>query len=92
MEHLPEVRRPAGLARTSRDTAQAVERALGRGVAKAAEVEAAAFVTETGLMNAAKLTGTEELLTRIAPLGEARYQSLVDSFTLVANRKILETG
>lgn len=90
MEYLPEVRRPAGPARMGRDTAQAVERALSRGVAKAAEVEAAAFVTETGLMYAAKLTGTEELLIRVVPLGEARYKTLVDSFNLVAATKIME--
>lgn len=54
MDYLSEVRRPAGLARMGRATAQAVERALGHGLVIAAEVEATAFVTKTALMHGAK--------------------------------------
>lgn len=46
----------------------------------AAKIEGAAFATHVGLSHAGMLSSAEARLIAIAPLGEARYRAIVDSF------------
>lgn len=88
----------AGLSRREvRDLQKAVDRQAAGGIIRAAGaqadgyvantvVETAAFVTNTGLSRVAALSRREEDLIREAPLGESRYQAIVNTYaSLVAN-------
>lgn len=46
----------------------------------AAKIEAAAFATHVALQHAGMLSAAESRLLAYAPLGEARYKAIVDSF------------
>jgi hypothetical protein len=69
-----------------------VEAAQHRGVAAAARVNAAAYVTHTALNFTAGLTGEEARLIEQCPLGEGRYKAIVDHFTGVACAEIAGMG
>ena len=47
-----------------------------------------AFVTHTALEHVGALTALEQHLITVAPLGEARYREIVDSYTLGASAAI----
>lgn len=70
--------------RTAREVARAVHQEHGRGIVAAARVNAAAHVTRTALINTALLSREEEQLIQLAPLGEARYQAIVDTYAIWA--------
>jgi hypothetical protein len=90
-------------ARLTREVQRAVDRQAGLAVVRATaaqadayeantRVELAAFVTETGLSLAARLSRHEEELIQGAPLGEARYKHLVDSFAMLAADEVRKLG
>lgn len=72
------------MTRTGRQTAREVELAQRGGLRAAAAVEAASFASHVALHHAGMLTGLEAQLIERAPLGEARYKAIVDTFTGVA--------
>jgi hypothetical protein len=54
----------------------------------AAKIEGAAFATHVALHHCGMLSATEARLIKLAPLGEARYQAIVDSFAGYAATEI----
>lgn len=54
----------------------------------AAKIEGAAFATHVAIQHAGMLSAAEARLVRLAPLGEARYQAIVDSFAGYAASEI----
>jgi hypothetical protein len=62
------------------------------GIVRTARVQAAAHVTRVALQEAGLLSAAEAQLIRHAPLGEVRYQALVDAFTHVAHDEIIRMG
>ena len=54
----------------------------------AAKIEGAAFATHVALHHAGMLSAAEARLIHQAPLGEARYQLIVDSFAGYASSEI----
>ena len=75
--------------RAARQLARDVEDARHDGVRAAARIEAAAFATHVALQHVGGLSSTEGQLIKQVPLGEGRYQTLVDNFTLVASGELL---
>jgi hypothetical protein len=91
----PPERFTGGLAATGRlprPVAQAIRATHAAGVAKAAEVEAIAHVTQVALHLAGSLTTQETLLTAMTPHGQGRYRVLVDQFTAAAAGTIARMG
>ena len=62
------------------------------GIVRTARVQAAAHVTRTALREAGLLSALEARLIHEAPLGEVRYQIIVDSFAQVAADEIVRMG
>jgi hypothetical protein len=62
------------------------------GVVRTARVQAAAHVTRVALQEAGLLSAMEAQLIRQAPLGEVRYQAIVDAFAHVAMDEIVRMG
>lgn len=71
-----------------RDIEQVQRRAV---VAKLTE-DGRAFLTHTALEHTGALTALEQHLISVAPLGEARYREIVDSYTLGASAAIRRWG
>lgn len=69
---------------TRREVEQVQRRAI---VAKLTE-DGRAFLTHTALEHVGALTALEQHLITVAPLGEARYREIVDSYTLGASGAI----
>lgn len=65
---------------SGRRTHAALRRAQVPGQLAAASIEGAAFATHVALSHAAMLSAAEGRALQYAPLGEARYQAIVDSF------------
>ncbi|MDQ4213746.1 hypothetical protein [Microbacterium capsulatum] len=75
-----------------RQTRREVERVQSRAiVAKLAE-DGRALLTNTALEHVGALTALEQHLITVAPLGEARYREIVDSYTLGAAAAIRRWG
>lgn len=75
-----------------RQTRREVERIQSRAiVAKLAE-DGRALLTNVALEHVGALTALEQHLITVAPLGEARYRELVDSYTLGASAAIRRWG
>jgi len=86
-------RRPSNnLGRISWQNSRELMAARGEGMVRATRVEAAAQITRVALQAAGTLSTVESELIRQAPLGEARYQAIVDAFTNVAAAEILRMG
>lgn len=66
----------------------AVRRAQLPGQIVAAKIEAASFATHVALHHAAMLSDAEARLLQRAPLGEARYRAIVDTFAGYACHEI----
>jgi hypothetical protein len=66
--------------------------ARGDGVVAAERVSSAAYVTHSALQQVALLTEIEAQLIRYQPLGELRYQAIVDGFVGVACAEIARLG
>ena len=71
-----------------RQTRREVERVQSRGIVAKLTEDGRAFVTHTALEHVGALTALEQHLITVAPLGEARYREIVDSYTLGASAAI----
>lgn len=83
---------PQGLSSLSlgiqRQTRREVERVQSRAIVAKLTEDGRAFVTHTALDHVGALTALEQHLITVAPLGEARYREIVDSYTLGASAAI----
>ena len=83
---------PQGLSSLSlgiqRQTRREVERVQSRAIVAKLTEDGRAFVTHTALEHVGALTALEQHLITVAPLGEARYREIVDSYTLGASAAI----
>lgn len=71
-----------------RQTNREVERVQARAIVAKLTEDGRAFLTNTALEHVGALTALEQHLISIAPLGEARYREIVDSYTLGASAAI----
>lgn len=71
-----------------RQTRREVERVQSRAIVAKLTEDGRAFVTHTALEHVGALTALEQHLITVAPLGEARYREIVDSYTLGASATI----
>lgn len=71
-----------------RQMTREVERVQARAVIAKLTEDGRAFLTNTVLEHVGALTALEQHLIAIAPLGEARYREIVDSYTLGASAAI----
>lgn len=71
-----------------RQTRREVERVQARGIVARLTEEGRAMLTHTALEHVGALTALEQHLITVAPLGEARYREIVDSYTLGASAAI----
>ncbi|CAN7251105.1 hypothetical protein LJR042_001273 [Microbacterium maritypicum] len=71
-----------------RQTRREVERVQSRAIVAKLTEDGRAFVTHTALEHVGALTALEQHLITVAPLGEARYREIVDSYTLGASAAI----
>lgn len=71
-----------------RQTTREVERMQSRAIIAKLSEDARALLTNTALEHVGALTALEQHLITIAPLGEARYREIVDSYTLGASAAI----
>ena len=67
-----------------RQTTKEIERVQARAVVVKLTEDARALLTSSALEHVGALTALEQHLITIAPLGEARYREIVDSYTLGA--------
>lgn len=67
-----------------RHTRREVERVQSRAVVAKLNEDARALLAHTALEHVGALTALEQHLITVAPLGEARYREIVDSYTLGA--------
>lgn len=83
---------PQGLSSLSlgiqRQTRREVERVQSRAIVAKLTEDGRAFVTHTALEHVGALTALEQHLITVAPLGEARYREIVDSYTVGASAAI----
>jgi len=69
-----------------RQAIRQVERVVAQGLATNSREQVRAMLTNTALQNVGALTALEEHLIRVAPLGAARYEAIVDAYAMgVAN-------
>lgn len=85
-----------GLAQMSlgnqRQTRREVERVQSRAIVAKLVEDGRAYLTNTALEHVGALTALEQHLITVAPLGEARYREIVDSYTLGASAAIRRWG
>ena len=95
-ELVPRIREASGLAHTQpkvpRQVVRSIDRAGYRGLEASAKVQAAAYVTHVALSQTAMLTAEEARLIRQCPLGEMRFQVIVDTFAGLAAAEIARMG
>jgi hypothetical protein len=70
--------------RLPREVRQEIDALHQRGLRGAARLNAAAYVTHVAMTYAGQLSAEEARLIQMVPLGEARYQAIVDTFASVA--------
>ncbi|GAB3608366.1 hypothetical protein GCM10027414_04910 [Humibacter ginsengiterrae] len=75
-----------------RQLGRAVERVHAQAVVAKLTEDGRAALTNLALENVGALTTLEQHLITIAPLGEARYREIVDSYTLGASAAIRRWG
>lgn len=75
-------------AREARRLDATLRQAQVPGMRAAAKIESAAFATHVALSHAGMLSASEANMLTMAPLGEARYRAIVDSFAGYAVREI----
>ncbi len=86
-------RRPsATLGRISWQNSRELMAARGEGMVRATRVEAAAYVTHIALQGAGRLSNLEAQLIKQVPLGEARYQAIVNAYACFAAGEITRMG
>jgi hypothetical protein len=71
-----------------RQMTREVERVQARAVIAKLTEDGRALLTNSALEHVGALTALEQHLITVAPLGEARYREIVDSFTLGASAAI----
>jgi hypothetical protein len=71
-----------------RQTGREVERVQGQAIVAEVKEQGRAFLTNSVLQSVGALTALEQHLIQVAPLGEARYKHIVDSFTMGAAQAI----
>ncbi|WP_156495899.1 hypothetical protein [Microbacterium sp. T32] len=71
-----------------RQTRREVEQVQSRAIIAKLTEDGRAFLTHTALEHVGALTALEQHLITVAPLGEARYREIVDSYTLGASAAI----
>ena len=69
-----------------------VERVQSRAIVAKLTEDGRAMLTNTALEHVGALTALEQHLITVAPLGEARYREIVDSYTLGASQAIRRWG
>lgn len=83
---------PAAMAQISasmqRQASRDVERVQAHAVVAGVREQGRAFLTNTALQNVGALTALEQHLIQVAPLGEARYKHIVDSYAMGAAQSI----
>ena len=67
-----------------RQTAKEVERVVGKAIVADTYEQGRALLTNTALNNVGALSALEQHLIQVAPLGEARYKHIVDSYAMGA--------
>lgn len=81
-----------GLAQMSgsmqRQTSREVERVVGQAIIADTREQGRAVLTNTALQNVGALSALEQHLIQVAPLGEARYKHIVDSYAMGAAQAI----
>lgn len=75
-----------------RQTRRDIERIQSRAVVAKLTEDGRALLANTALEHVGALTALEQHLITIAPLGEARYREIVDSYTLGAAAAIRRWG
>lgn len=80
------------LNQTARQLQRRVDAAHADGLEAAARIEFAAYATHVALHHVARLSNLEAQLIQQAPLGEARYKLIVDTFTGVAGAELASSG
>ena len=71
-----------------KQTRREVEQVQRRAIVAKLTVDGRGFLANTALEHAGALTALEQHLITVAPLGEARYREIVDSYTLGASAAI----
>lgn len=71
-----------------RQAARGVERVVAQGLATNAREQVRALLADTALQRVGALTALEEHLIKVAPLGAARYEAIVDAYALGAAQTI----
>lgn len=67
-----------------RQTTKDIERVVGRAIVADVHEQGRALLTNTALNNVGALSALEQHLIQVAPLGEARYKHIVDSYAMGA--------
>lgn len=67
-----------------RQTTREVERVVGKAIVADTVEQGRALLTNTALNNVGALSALEQHLIQVAPLGEARYKHIVDSYAMGA--------
>lgn len=75
-----------------RQARRELERVQARGMVAKLVEDGRAMLTHTALEHAGALSALEEHCIRVAPLGEARYREIVDSYALGASAAIRRWG
>lgn len=73
---------------TQKQARREVEQVQRRAIVAKLTEDGRALLTHTALEHVGALTALEQHLITVAPLGEARYREIVDSFTLGASASI----
>lgn len=71
-----------------RQTRREAERVQARAIVAKLTEDGRAHLANTALEHVGALTALEQHLITVAPLGEARYREIVDSYTLGASAAI----
>lgn len=71
-----------------RHTMRQVERVVSNGITANTREQVRAMMANSALNNLGVLTALEEHLIKIAPLGAARYEAIVDAYALGAAQTI----
>jgi len=83
---------PSGLAQMSgsaqRQAGREIERVQAQALVADVREQGRALLTNTALQNVGALSALEAHLIQVAPLGEARYRAIVDSYALGATAAI----
>lgn len=83
---------PNGLAQMSgsaqRQTGREIERVQAQALVADVKEQGRALLTNTALQNVGALSALEAHLIQVAPLGEARYKHIVDSYAMGAAQAI----